>query len=1434
MKRIEKLPEEIRGQIRSGIVIYDLSRVVEELVYNCLDAGAGKVSIAVGVGTCYVKVVDDGSGVSRDGLDLVGERYATSKYNPLDDMDTSPLNFGYLGEALSSIADVSLVEIVTKAHGRPNGYRKVLKGCKCLYLGIDDDRVDVGTTVTVRDLFYNQPVRRKHMLSNPKKVLHMIKECVIRIALVHPSVSFKVVDIESEDELLHTCPFPNALSLLARSFGIEACNSLEELNVAGGRFKLLGYISGTLNILSLKVFQYAYINSKFVSKGPIHKMINNMASSFIVGSQNEKQNRSQICPAFLLNLQCPKSYYDLTFEPSKTSVEFKDWDSVLTFIGDAIRRLWSRGKSDVLHENCEIGKKRHRALDCIVPEETSPKSKKLIVECNNSLSSRENRSSSDNLHVTIIEKLNTDCTFLCQTDIPEHSSEVSPLPHNMFSPEDTFLDNDLYCLNRSFRQAGNIFSSGWQSASPKIDGEMDRLLADQAQLCNSLDLIDNSEACENVRKPFLQSCFLGRRLKHDEKYLATGDQFEFKIDGNSKQNAYRADGGIVEVKDINNVLSPMNAWHTEQPDGLSFSKTTMQHDDVHEDVRKPFLQSCFVRRRPKHDETILANDDNFDSHSKQNAFRADGKVVEEVNDINKIMSPKNVWHYEQPDVLSFSKATMQHNVIDDVRNPLLQSCFSGRRLEHGETSLATDEKFEFEIDGVSKQNVFGADGMAVEKIDDINKIMSQRDVWCDEQSDVISLSETTIKHDVSENARKPFLRSCNLGRRQNEGEKPLAINEEIEFEIDSQSKQNAYRADGMFVEEIDNIDKIFSQRDRWCNEPNSPLFFTTSRQHDVHQRSIFLGDSVNSTLNPLPSDEDDLFLRDFVKPFPNKGWRYDGNVKYELANKDTKGWRYDLEEISISPGKECFFSSSKNLSSCATDHAGYMEISSEFQEYDLKGPLSSKENSTDLQKYDLNNTLSPNSINVSTDCINSWGEGGLKRSSTSRHHSSINFDWESSIMAHRTNLSKMFVPYRRGRRSRSAPPFYRCRKKFSALSDSLTTTTRKINLQTIHDGTGMPETCNRKQIQSHSEMNSVKPSIQSNQYHHSTTLYCEGNSISDNIPDARMKNIDKGQCSNKCYTGSFEGGAIVHGCEEFIPREIQETVGCREEQQNSHPHHSSTSESLHLKNQDAILDIASGILLLASDSLVPRSLDKNFLEGAKVLQQVDKKFIPIVAGRTLALIDQHAADERIRLEELRRKVLSGEMRTTNYLECEQELVIPEIGIQLLHDYAEQIQNWGWICNIHTQGSRSFTRNLNIMNKQQAVAKLLAIPCVLGVNLSDVDLLEFLQQLSDTDGSSTVPPSVLRVLNNKACRGAIMFGDTLLPSECSLIVDELKQTSLCFQCAHGRPTTVPLVDLDALSEQIAKMTSWTSGSCESWHGLRRHKISLERTAKRLNG
>lgn len=420
----------------------------------------------------------------------------------------------------------------------------------------------------------------------------------------------------------------------------------------------------------------------------------------------------------------------------------------------------------------------------------------------------------------------------------------------------------------------------------------------------------------------------------------------------------------------------------------------------------------------------------------------------------------------------------------------------------------------------------------------------------------------------------------------------------------------------------------------------------------------------------------------------------------------------------------------------------------------------------------------------------------------------------------------------RSMRSRSAPPFYRGRKKFSLLYNfSSTESGIKPNLQFFHDTPTVPVTnyeLKDSLVTSGLSLPYLKPIVPDDSLARSRTYVERRPCRIDNIKSMQKTGgHGKSHCIQSCnfHTDTDEdlgSDELQHSNDTLTKWRSGDPWPTGEDKPQNFPD----------RDEDEILDISSGLLHLAGP-LVPESISKDSLESAKVLPQLDRKFIPIMAGGILAIIDQHAADERIRLEELRLKVLSGEGKTVAYLDSEQELVLPEIGFQLLQNYAEQIEEWGWICNIHAQGSGSFTKNMNLLHKRPFTVTLVAVPCVLGINLSDKDLVEFLEQLAETDGTSTMPPAVLRILNFKACRGAIMFGDSLLPSECSLIVEELKATSLCFQCAHGRPTTVPLVNLEALHKQLSKLRLQNGDLGEQWHGLRRHKPSLERAKQRLS-
>ncbi|XP_027770217.1 DNA mismatch repair protein MLH3 isoform X1 [Solanum pennellii] len=1213
MGSIKRMPENIWSSIRSGVILYDFSRVVEELVFNSLDAGAAKVSVAIGIETCYVKVDDNGSGVSRDGLVLMGEKYATSKYSHSDDMHAFPASFGFKGEALSSISDFSLLEIVTKTHGRPNGYRKVLKGGKCLYLGIDDCRQDVGTTVIVRDVFYNQPVRRKQMHSKyfyPKKVLHALKESLLRIALVHPSVSFKIVDIESEDDLLCTRASPSPLSLLSSEFGIHL-SSLNKLNASDGSFKLSGYISDP-DVYTVKVLQYFYINSRFVSKGPIHKLLNNTAMSFDRASDIEKRSRSQIYPLFMLNLNCPRSFYDFTLEPSKTSVEFKDWGPVLLFIEDTVANLWTESNSADIPVNHEIRKKRCRAQSCKgTLELLSPLPKKQTRECT---VRRDIQSPQNTLWESASAKPDPGSGFLCQIESSSRLVDgslahctvgvnwksrcsVQPLSSNVSPTEDYFLDNKFSASATSSYKSDCLLGSGWENESQTI---LAGKSTEDASFKESLELIDSSNMMHERRIPFMRSCSLRRSLIHDGTSFDSDEDVKFgKSDCRTKQNRLEDDYSVEfeVVHDVNRVLH---------------QRPTRGKEIYFEKFSRCKTQSRALQRTKK-----ISGDS--------------------------------------------EKSSLTKDILDEDDH--LMDFF--KQTENYRSGLPS---FSPELSPLPAYPLLGSRSL------DVNPYISENGLG------------TSVKHEVGVTYNSGNMQ-CNL-----------------------------------LVPAINNMEK-------------EDCLFSNPAKFD---------------LDFYACSKEDLGCIGGLDP-------------WDIYSSGPSEFYYDGDDLSHT------HSHGENLTNCLTPRA----------------------------------------------MLSSWVDGNSHK-------------WNDA--GSRGNTDKLI---RKKSRSHSAPPFYQGKKKFFATSESSKTAAGNNIIKTVHDVPLMPETRAVRRLGDSTEaLCSELPQQSSHQCDQSSTPSCGDGVYSDERLSVKMKLVDiwnsRLQTQGECISTRY--GELK---EEFAPtKETQSILDSGTKWRDFCPEITSGTGTKSRKNQDTVLNVTSGILHFLGDSLVPNTIDRNCLCGAKVLQQVDKKFIPIVGGTTLAIIDQHAADERIRLEELREKVLSGQKRTTTYLDSEQELVMPEIGYQLLHNYADQIQNWGWICNIHSEASKSFTRNLNLIHKQQTSVRLLAVPCILGVNLTDVDLLEFLQQLADTDGSSIVPPSVNRILNNKACRSAIMFGDALLPSECSLIVEELKQTSLCFQCAHGRPTTVPLVNLGSLHEQIAKLGSWSKGSSEAWHGLHRHAINLERAAKRL--
>ncbi|KAJ7682423.1 hypothetical protein DFH06DRAFT_1161036 [Mycena polygramma] len=360
---IEPLPDATRTQLRSTQILTSLAQIVSELLQNSLDAGARQIDIGIDCEewTCWVR--DDGSGMSKDGMDILGMgleagRYGTSKaYAPesLDDLST----FGFRGEALASCADICCLEISSRTSRSRQTWSVILKGSKTLYNGpaVRWRRESSGTTVCIRDAFYNLPVRR---LSHPTpaRTLGAIRHEIEAFALVFPNVSFTLENTHSvkdeKDMLLRVPKTTSTLTAFRHLYGRALAEHVEEIDVTSGELKLRGFIG--LDGAYSKAYQFLYINRHPVSFCELHHAIDARfaSSSFAKHAFDEagetslrstvrrSPRKSEKRPVYVLNLSVPPEQVDNCLEPAKAAVHLRNKSTVTSLLDSTIETFLIR------------------------------------------------------------------------------------------------------------------------------------------------------------------------------------------------------------------------------------------------------------------------------------------------------------------------------------------------------------------------------------------------------------------------------------------------------------------------------------------------------------------------------------------------------------------------------------------------------------------------------------------------------------------------------------------------------------------------------------------------------------------------------------------------------------------------------------------------------------------------------------------------------------------------------------------------------------------------------------------------------------------------------------------------------------------------------------------------------------------------------------
>ena len=308
--RINVLPKQISELIAAGEVVERPASVVKELVENSVDAGATAVTVEIRHGgITYIRVTDNGCGIDREDVPKAFLSHATSKISTAADLD-SILTLGFRGEALPSIASVSKVEVFTRTEGSETGtlYRIDGSGNE----SIDSAGCPLGTTVIVRDLFFNTPARMKFLKKDVSEA-NAVSDVIDRIALSHPEISFRF--IREDRQALLTPGDGKLLSAAHCVLGREVASSLIPAHYEYEGVTVDGYVSKPLNARASRSMQYFFLNGRYIRSRMCSSSLENAYKNTIMVGK---------FPVCVLAVSVSPDLVDVNVHPTKTEARFSD------------------------------------------------------------------------------------------------------------------------------------------------------------------------------------------------------------------------------------------------------------------------------------------------------------------------------------------------------------------------------------------------------------------------------------------------------------------------------------------------------------------------------------------------------------------------------------------------------------------------------------------------------------------------------------------------------------------------------------------------------------------------------------------------------------------------------------------------------------------------------------------------------------------------------------------------------------------------------------------------------------------------------------------------------------------------------------------------------------------------------------------------------
>ena len=327
MSFVHVLDDNTINKIAAGEVVERPASVVKELVENAIDAKADRIEVEIMAGgTSFMRVSDNGIGMSREDAEKAILRHATSKIVQVDDLQAIA-TLGFRGEALPSIASVSRFNLQTRQAGAELGTEIKITGGKTTEIGVAG--CNLGTTIRVEDLFFNTPARKKFLKTNNTES-GRINEFIIKLAISHPEIAFKLIN--NNKSSLATPGRGDLKETLQSIYGASVGQSLLPLEFEDEDIKLWGFVSKPSAIRSSRSWQTFIVNGRIIASRAIAKAIDNAYHALIPKSGY---------PLIALNIEVPQHTIDVNVHPQKTEMKFEDesriFKAVYKAVLDAVR-----------------------------------------------------------------------------------------------------------------------------------------------------------------------------------------------------------------------------------------------------------------------------------------------------------------------------------------------------------------------------------------------------------------------------------------------------------------------------------------------------------------------------------------------------------------------------------------------------------------------------------------------------------------------------------------------------------------------------------------------------------------------------------------------------------------------------------------------------------------------------------------------------------------------------------------------------------------------------------------------------------------------------------------------------------------------------------------------------------------------------------------